>query len=141
MTLTKADIKQVGEIVVEVTTPMFEHVIEVLSERMDGLDGRMDKLEGRMDGLESELRDFKTETRTRFTALEQKIDDQTLSIKERLDNMNEDIEYLYKLVDILEHGTPAEKQFAKLTIEKQVPLLFRSLKTIAKKAGVELPKT
>lgn len=147
MAFTKDEIKQIGNVVVEVTTPMFDHVIDVLSQRMDGIDSRIDGLENRMEkfddrvgSLSEELREFKAETRAKFAVLEQKLDEQTISIRERLDSVNEDIEYLYKLVDVLEHGTPAEKQFAKLTIEKQVPLLFRSLKTIAKKAGVELPK-
>lgn len=55
--------------------------------------------------------------------------------------MEQDITFLYQLVEKLEHGTPAEKKFAKMTIEKQLPIMYRSLQAIAKKAGVELPQS
>lgn len=129
MAFTKEELKQIGNVVVDVTTPMFEQVFE-----------RLDGVESRMSGLERDLSDFKSEVRQRFEKLEQKIDDQTMTIEDRLKNMNEDIEFLYKLTDMLDHGTPAEKKFAKLTIEKQVPILYRSLEAIAKKAGVQLPQ-
>ncbi len=136
MAFTKEELKQIGDVVVEVTMPMFEQIFE----RFGGVDARLDGIDARLDRVEGELRDFKDETRSRFTALEQKLDEQTLTIQERLDNMQEDVEYLYKLADKLENGTPVEKQIARMTIEKQVPLLFRSLEIIAKKAGVPLPK-
>lgn len=161
MSLTKDDIAQIRDVVVDVATPMFEHVIETLGGRIDGvesrLDGvesrlggvefrlgnvesRLDGVESRLGGLESEFRSFKAETRSKFSALEERLEDQTLTIQERLGHMEHDITFLYKLVDKMEHGTPAEKKFAKLTIEKQVPVMYRSLQAIAKKAGVELPQ-
>ncbi len=143
MAFTKEEVKQIGDIVVEVTTPMFEMVIEKiggLETRMDGLETRMDGLEIRMSNQERETSDLRSEIRHKFELLEQKLDDQTLTIQERLGYMEQDITYLYQLVDKMEHGTPAEKKFAKMTIEKQLPIMYRSLQAIAKKAGVELPQ-
>ena len=155
MAFTKEEVTQIGDIVVEVTTPMFEHVIETLGGRIDRVELRLDGVESELHDLQSEFsnlqsefsnfqsefRDLKSETRSKFAALEQKLDDQTLTIQERLGYMEQDITFLYQLVEKLEHGTPAEKKFAKMTIEKQLPIMYRSLQAIAKKAGVELPQS
>lgn len=161
MTLTVADRQQIADIVVDVTTPMFEHVIDVLGQRidkldsrMDSLDGRMDKLDSRMDKLEnrmsklevractleSELRDFKAEVRTKFVTLEEKIDSLAVSHAYRFENVEEDIQLIYKLVNKLEHGNADEQQFAEQTIIRHLPAIYKAIVLVAKKENITLPK-
>ena len=140
--LTQDDLTLIKQAVVDTTAPMFEMVFE----RFDGLEGRMDRLEGRMDGLENELYSFKISVEGRFVDIDQrlrelgqKIDDQTATLQERIESISEDIDLLAKLTTKLEKGTVAEREFARLTLDHQVPILFRQLQTIAKKAGIKLP--
>ncbi len=125
--------------IVDVVGPMFVQQTEELG-------GRIDRVEGRMDGLETGLADFQAKTEQHFSSIEQrlrelnqKIDDQTATLKDRIENMSEDIDLLAQLATKLDNGTKAERDFAKLTLEHQVPILFRQLQAIAKKAGVKLP--
>ncbi len=151
MALTKADIEQVGEVVAQVTMPMFEMILDRLdghdqefvsiSERFAQIDGRFAQIDERFDKLENELTDFKSETRTKFATLEQKIDDVSFdisSIKRQLDNMDQDIQFLYKLAEKLETGTPAEQKFAKTTIENQLKVINRNVQRLAKQTGTTL---
>jgi len=152
--------------IIETVAPMFEHQTEELGGRMDGLEnrmgsleskmgsleGRMDglenrmgSLEGRMDGLENEFHSFKVYVEGRFVdidhrlrELSQKIDDQTATLQERIENMSEDIDLLSRLAAKLDSDNKAESDFARLTIDHQVPILFRQLQAIAKKAGIDL---
>ncbi len=147
--LTQDDLKLIKQAVVDTTAPMFEMVFgrfDGLEGRMDKLEGRMNGLEGRMDGLEKEFQSFKIYVEGRFVDIEQrlrelnqKIDDQTATFQERIENISEDIDLLAKLSTKLEKGTAAEREFAQLTLDHQVPILFRQLQTIAKKAGIKLP--
>ena len=151
MALTKADIEQVGEVVAQVTMPMFEMILDRLdghdqefvsiSERFAQIDGRFAQIDERFNKLENELTDFKSETRTKFATLEQKIDDVSFdisSIKRQLDNMDQDIQFLYKLAEKLETGTPAEQKFAKTTIENQLKVINRNVQRLAKQTGTTL---
>ncbi len=151
MALTKADVEQVGEVVAQVTMPMFEMILDRLdghdqefvsiSERFAQIDGRFAQIDERFDKLENELTDFKSETRTKFATLEQKIDDVSFdisSIKRQLDNMDQDIQFLYKLAEKLETGTPAEQKFAKTTIENQLKVINRNVQRLAKQTGTTL---
>ena len=158
MALTKADIEQVGEVVAQVTMPMFEMILDRLdghdqefvsiSERFAQIDGRFAQIDGRFaqiderfDKLENELTDFKSETRTKFATLEQKIDDVAFdvsSVKRQLDGMDQDIQFLYKLAEKLETGTPAEQKFAKTTIENQLKVINRNVQRLAKQTGTTL---
>lgn len=146
MALSKDDLQQIRDVVIEVVAPMFEYQTEYLGGRMDGLETRMDGLETRMVGIESRMdksektsETFRHEVNVRFRALEEKLDEQTLTIQERIENISEDIDLLFELSRKYEAGTEQEKEFMRLTIERQVPILYRSLETIAKKAGVKLP--
>ena len=167
MALTKEDIELIRQVIVDTVAPMFEFQteelgghIDKLEVRMDSLEVRMDSLEARMDSLEARMEslehridsletrvgkleksfeNFRYEVDQRFRALEEKLDDQTLTIKDHLENIREDIDLLFALVRKYEHGTPQQKEFMKLTVERQVPILYRSLETVAKKAGVSLP--
>lgn len=141
MSLTQDDIKQIGAIVVEVTTPMFEMLgskIDNLEGRMDVLEGRMDTLDGRMDSLENELRDFKAEVRTRLATLEEKIDRLEASHTNRFENVEDDVQMLYTLVNKLEHGTKEEKIFAEQTIVRHLPVIYKSVMILAKKHNISL---
>ena len=151
MALTKADVEQVGEVVAQVTMPMFEMILDRLdghdqefvsiSERFAQIDGRFAQIDERFNKLENELTDFKSETRTKFATLEQKIDDVSFdisSIKRQLDNMDQDIQFLYKLAEKLETGTPAEQKFAKTTIENQLKVINRNVQRLAKQTGTTL---
>ncbi|TAH33316.1 hypothetical protein EYC58_01650 [Candidatus Saccharibacteria bacterium] len=134
MSLTKDDIQQIGAIVVEVTTPMFE----MLGGKIDNLEGRMGSLEGRMDSLENELRDFKAEVRTSLATLEEKIDRLEASHTNRFENVEDDVQMLYTLVNKLEHGTKEEKIFAEQTIVRHLPAIYKSVMIIAKKHNISL---
>ena len=134
MSLTKDDIQQIGAIVVEVTTPMFE----MLGGKIDNLEGRMGSLEGRMDSLENELRDFKAEVRTRLATLEEKIDRLEASHTNRFENVEDDVQMLYTLVNKLEHGTKEEKIFAEQTIVRHLPVIYKSVMILAKKHNISL---
>ena len=134
MALTKEDLKLVGEVVVEVTAPMFEMIFE----RFDKLESRMDKLESRMDTLEREFRDFKSYVSARLAALEEKIDLLQEEHVSRFENIDEDIRMLYRLVDKLEHGTKSEKLFAKKTIIKHLPAIHKAVTLIAKEYDIKL---
>lgn len=153
MALTKEDIELIRQVIVETVAPMFEFQTEELGGRIDKLEARMDSLEHRMESLEHRMdslenrvgkleksfENFRYEVDQRFRALEEKLDDQTLTIKDHLENIREDIDLLFALVRKYEHGTPEQQEFMKLTVERQVPILYRSLEAIAKKAGVSLP--
>ena len=153
MALTKEDLDQIQQVIVTTVGPMFEQQAEYfdtrmdsldtrmdsLDTRMDSLDTRMDSLDTRMDSLERELRDFKSSTNTRFAKLEQKIDDLTLSVTERLDNLTEDVNLLFSLVEKLQYGSAAEKAFLELSVKRQVPILYHALERIARESGVSLP--
>lgn len=142
MSLTKDDIKQIGEIVVEVTSPMFEMVFarfDRLEGRMGNLESRMDSLENRVSGLENEFRDFKAETRSRLAVLEQKIDDLTASHSARFENVEDDIRLIYKLVNKLENGTKEEKLFAKQTVVKHLPAIYKAIVLVAREQKITLP--
>lgn len=134
MSLTQDDIKQIGAIVVEVTTPMFE----MLGGKIDNLEGRMGSLEGRMDSLENELRDFKAEVRTSLATLEEKIDRLEASHTNRFENVEDDVQMLYTLVNKLEHGTKEEKIFAEQTIVRHLPVIYKSVMILAKKHNISL---
>ncbi len=134
MSLTKDDIQQIGAIVVEVTTPMFE----MLGGKIDNLEGRMGSLEGRMDSLENELRDFKAEVRTSLATLEEKIDRLEASHTNRFENVEDDVQMLYTLVNKLEHGTKEEKIFAEQTIVRHLPVIYKSVMILAKKHNISL---
>ncbi len=134
MSLTKDDIQQIGAIVVEVTTPMFE----MLGGKIDNLEGRMGSLEGRMDSLENELRDFKAEVRTSLATLEEKIDRLEASQTNRFENVEDDVQMLYTLVNKLEHGTKEEKIFAEQTIVRHLPVIYKSVMILAKKHNISL---
>ena len=157
MTLTKDDIRQIGEVVVEVTSPMFESLgermdkLEVrmdgLEVRMDGLEVRMDKLEFRMDSLENsmsnleqELSDFKSEVRTRFSTLEERINHMVAKNQNIFDNIDEDIRFIYQLIEKHEKGSAAEKEFAKETIIEHLPAIYKAVILVAKDLKVPLPK-
>ena len=150
MTLTKDDIRQIGEVVVEVTSPMFESLgerIDKLEVRMDGLEVRMDKLEFRMDSLENsmsnleqELSDFKSEVRTRFSTLEERINHMVAKNQNIFDNIDEDIRFIYQLIEKLEKGSAAEKEFAKETIIEHLPAIYKAVILVAKDLKVPLPK-
>lgn len=130
MALTKDDLAQIRDVVVDVVTPMFEY-----------LGARMDSLETRMDSLEHNLEDFKYEVSKRFRALEEKVENLDNSLSERLENVIEDVNLLASLVDRMqqERISPAEKAFLKLTVEKQVPIVYRALEKIAHESGIPLP--
>lgn len=134
MSLTKDDIQQIGAIVVEVTTPMFE----MLGGKIDNLEGRMGSLEGRMDSLENELRDFKAEVRTSLATLKEKIDRLEASHTNRFENVEDDVQMLYTLVNKLEHGTKEEKIFAEQTIVRHLPVIYKSVMILAKKHNISL---
>ena len=143
MTLTKDDIRQIGEIVVEVTSPMFEGLGERISGvegRMEGLEGRMEGLEGRMDNLEHEFRDFKSEVRTRFSTLESRIDHINTKNQNIFDNIDEDIRFIYTLIEKLEKGSAVEKKIAKQTIVEHLPAIYKAVVLVAKDLKVPLPK-
>ncbi len=136
MALTKDDIRQIGEIVVEVTSPMFE----TLGERISGVEGRMEGLEGRMDNLEHELRDFKSEVRTRLSTLEARIDHLATKNQNIFDNIDADIRFIYTLIEKLEKGSATEKKFAKQTIVEHLPAIYKAVVLVAKDLNVPLPK-
>ena len=143
MTLTKDDIRQIGEIVVEVTSPMFEGLGERISGvegQMGGLQGRMEGLEGRMDNLEHEFRDFKSEVRTRFSTLESRIDHINTKNQNIFDNIDEDIRFIYTLIEKLEKGSAVEKKIAKQTIVEHLPAIYKAVVLVAKDLKVPLPK-
>lgn len=143
MTLTKDDIRQIGEIVVEVTSPMFETLGERISGvegKVGGLEGRMEGLEGRMDSLEHELRDFKSEVRTRLSTLEARIDHLATKNQNIFDNIDGDIRFIYTLIEKLEKGSATEKKFAKQTIVEHLPAIYKAVVLVAKDLNVPLPK-
>ena len=148
MALTKGDLQQIQQVIVDTVGPMFVHQTEELNgrmdrleNRMDGLESRMDGLESRMDGLEKSLKDFKYDVNQRFIALEEKINNLESSLTERIENLTEDINLLYSLVDRMQHEqiSPGEKAFLKLTVEKQLPIAYRALEKIAHESGIPLP--
>jgi len=118
MALTKDDLKQIGEVVVEVTAPMFEEVY------------------GRFDKSEKELQDFKHETHHRLSSIEQRLD----TIESKLDGLDEDIRALYKLVDQLQKAKGKDKKFLKLNAEKRVLKAYQDFQAAAKELGISLPK-
>lgn len=143
MTLTKDDIRQIGEIVVEVTSPMFETLGERISGvegKVGGLEGRMEGLEGRMDSLEHELRDLKSEVRTRLSTLEARIDHLATKNQNIFDNIDADIRSIYTLIEKLEKGSATEKKFAKQTIVEHLPAIYKAVVLVAKDLNVPLPK-
>lgn len=141
MPLTAQDLDQITRVVVSITAPMFEQVLE----RHDKLDGRMGKVETRMgkqqariDSLDVrasmlylEFRGFKSDMPARLKNVQNEIDGQTLSIQDRLANMDEYIELSHKFTNRLESDTPAERYFAKLPLDHQAAILYCSLKSIA----------
>ena len=141
MALTKGDLQQIQQVIVDTVGPMFVHQTEELNGRMDRLENRMDGLESRMDGLEKSLKGFKYDVNQRFIALEEKINNLESSLTERIENLTEDINLLYSLVDRMQHEqiSPGEKAFLKLTVEKQLPIAYRALEKIAHESGIPLP--
>ena len=145
MAFTTEEVRQIGDIVVEVTTPMFEHVIETLDRRIDGVESRLDGVESRLDSveshlttLESEFRDFKEETRSKFAVLEEKIDRIEQLHLDRFENVEDDVRHLYHLVNKLENGTKEEKQFAESAIIDHLPAIYKAITLLAKKHHIEL---
>lgn len=148
MTLTKDDLRQIGDVVIEVTSPMFEHVVERIDgverrldgveTRLDGVEKRLDSVETRLGSLERELRDFKSEVRSKLSALEERIGTVEYTYAYRFDNVEDDIRLLYRLVEKLEHGTKAEKQFAEEAIVEHLPAIHKALVLIAKKHKINL---
>lgn len=136
MTLTKDDIRLIGEIVVEVTAPMFEE----LGGRISNLEDRVSSLEDRMSSLELELKDFKSEVRTRLSSLEERIDHMSSKNQNIFNNIDEDIRFIYHLIEKLEKGSAAEKKFAKQTIVEHLPAIYKAVVLVAKDLNVPLPK-
>lgn len=127
MSLTKDDIQQIGAIVVEVTAPMFEQMGE-----------RFDRLETELHDFKAEMNDFKAEVRTKLATLEEKIDRIESSHTDRFENVEDDVQMLYTLVNKLEHGTKEEKIFAEQTIVRHLPVIYKSVMIIAKKHNISL---
>lgn len=132
--------------IIEAVGAMFVTQSEQFNERMDGLEGRMEGLEDRMGsledrtgGLEREFHDFKTYVRKRFDDLEARIDNLETKYTDRFDNVEEDIRLLYRLIDKLEHGNKEEKAFAKETIVKHLPAIYKAVLLVAKDLDVKLP--
>jgi predicted nuclease with TOPRIM domain len=154
MPITQADLNRTKDEIIEAVGAMFVTQSEQFNERMDGLEGRMDGLEGRManiegrmDGLEGrmsalerEFRDFKSYVGARFDTLESRLDSVESNHVNRFDNVEEDIRLLYRLVDKLEHGNKKEKAFAKETIVKHLPAIYRAVLLVAKDLDVKLPE-
>ena len=129
MAPTKDDLRQIGEVVVEVTAPMFED----LSDRVLGL-------ENRVGSLELELKDFKSEVRTKLSTLEERIDHLPIRSRSIFDNIDEDVRFIYQLIEKLEKGSVAEKKFAKDTLVEHLPTIYKAVVLVAKDLNVKLPK-
>lgn len=139
MALTKDDLKQIGQVVVAVTSPMFEDIIvriDGVENRLDGVEGRLEKVEGRLEKVENSLDSFKNETHHRLSALEKSSE----IIERKIDMLDEDVKSLYKLIDRIEKTQTGDKKFLQLDLEQKVLRLYRELQATAKQAGISLPR-
>lgn len=141
MGLTQDDIKQIGQIVIEVTSPMFEQMggrFDKLETELDDFKAEMTDFKTEMIDFKHEMMDFKAETRTKLAVLEEKIDRIEVSHIDRFENVEDDVQMLYTLVNKLEHGTKEEKIFAEQTIVRHLPVIYKSVMIIAKKHNISL---
>ncbi len=133
MALTKNDLKQIGQVVVEVTAPMFEQVYERFDSVETNLNTKIDSVE---KSLTTRVDKFEHETHHYLSGIEQRLD----TIESKLDGLDEDIRSLYKLVDQLKKSQGNDKKFLKLDVEQKILRLHADLLSTAKQAGVSLPK-
>ena len=148
MSLTKDDIKQIGQIVVEVTSPMFEQMgerfdrveteLHDFKREMTDFKHEMTDFKSEMTDFKHEMTDFKSEIRTKLATLEAKIDRIATSHTDRFENVEDDVHMLYTLVRKLEHGNKEEKLFAEKTIVQHLPAIHKAIMIIAKKNNISL---
>ncbi len=130
MSLTKTDIR-------EVFNEGFETLI---SPRFDGLESRMDGIESRLDRQEQATKGLREEMRAGFVAVSQRIDELEERFSTQLSELEVDIRHLYKLVEKLQKANGADKEFKKRTVEQKILTLYEQFRTVAKEAGVTLPR-
>lgn len=153
MALTKQDLADIKEVVVDAVNESFEVLsaprfdaletrMDRLEGRMDGLEGRMGGIEGRMDGLETrmdrqekEFRAFRDETNAHFG----RIDTQLQTLTDKVSMLDDDVKALYGLLEAYQQASPGDKVFAKLSLEKKLLKLHTELLETAKQAGISLP--
>lgn len=63
MALTKDDIQQIKDVIIEAVAPMFEYQTEYLGGRIDRLEARMGSIESGMDKSEKTFETFRYDAR------------------------------------------------------------------------------
>lgn len=143
MALTDEDLTKIQALI----APMFEYQTEYMDGRFSALETRMDGLETRVGGLENavtkldrDFNSFRYEVDARFKALEAKLDDIHASLQSQIENLREDVDLLFKLVGRYSDGTPEQQAFVGMTVEKQVPVMYKLIVKIARENNIKLPK-
>jgi uncharacterized coiled-coil protein SlyX len=157
MSLTATDKKEIRAMMVDTVTSALE---EIVVPRFEGLEGRMDGLESRMDGLENKMsslenrmdslenrmgkqerttNELRDELRASATSLHRRIDEVETNLTGKIEALENDIKEIYIMIAKLQTLPPAEKKFAKLSLEQKILQSHARIASIAKQAGVTLP--
>ena len=151
MSLSKEDLSDVRDIVIDaleaLVLPRFdnlEHRMDRLEGRMDGLENRMGNLEGRMDGLEGRMGSIEG----RMGNLEVGQHEQTRQIRALSDNINNidrrlkaleaDIKELYAMVGTIQPVSPASNLHEVNETYQRMDYLERSMLKLAHHVNVTL---
>jgi len=110
--------------------------LDSMDGRLDQMDGRLDNIDGRLDRQERTTQELQTEVRAGFAAVNKRLDD----LSGKVEALESDIKELYEITVRLEHGTVADRKFAKLSLEKKLLTLNAELLAAAKQAGITLPR-
>lgn len=137
MSLTKEDLSQVRDVVVEA-------IQELILPRFDEHDKRLTAIEQDVRGLKEDVRVLKDDVRVLkddVRVLKEQMREVGVSIgriEGRLEAVEADIKELYDLLDT-QKPSYADKQFAKLSVERKVLNMYEDVKLLAQEAGVALP--
>ncbi len=156
MSLTAQDKKEMREMMLDTVSLALEQIViprfENLEDKVDGLEGRMDRqaqaanelrgevreLRSEMNGLRSEMNELRDEQRSTASSLHRRIDEVEGSLSSKITMLEDDIKEIYKMLDKLQKLSPAERAFAKLSIEQKVLQTEAQIAVVAKEAGVKL---
>lgn len=125
MTLTKTDLQQIRDIVIEGFEVMAVPRFDALEEKISRMDRRLEEVGEDVAYLKSEVNILKK----RFDELDG-----------RVTALENDVKEIYKLLTQTETLTEEERRLQNLTLEKKILLTHKSCLHLAKEAGITLPR-
>lgn len=143
MSLTKQDLSEVKEIVVgaivEAIDTMVSPRFDVLETDVAELKADVAELKADVAVLKSEVSELKSDVSELKSDMRQ-VKHSLHNLDGRVEALENDIKEIYLMLADLQKGSDAEKQFKKLSLEKQLLKTYKEVLLVAKEAGVDLSK-